>query len=211
MVLENIRQLFHIETLKRDVDVIPPSVSVLMLIHPKELPKQTLYAVDQFVMRGGKLLVFLDPYSEADPGMGIGPGEFGEGKTSELEPLFAAWGARMAPNQVVLDASYAMSVGVGEERRPVRHPAWLSLPQRMMDSEDVVTSFVGEPDHGDCRLSGTARRRDDSFHAADPELQLRHADRGGALCETGKSRGAIAGPATHWRALYPCRAYPGPG
>jgi ABC-type uncharacterized transport system involved in gliding motility auxiliary subunit len=73
-VLENIRQLFHIESLKRDVDVIPLSVSVLMLIHPKELPQQTLYAVDQFVMRGGKLLVFLDPYSEADPGMGIGPG-----------------------------------------------------------------------------------------------------------------------------------------
>ncbi|HAQ84966.1 MAG TPA: ABC transporter, partial [Pseudomonas sp.] len=116
--------------------------SVLMLIHPKELPEQTLYAIDQFVMRGGKLLVLLDPYSEADPGVGIGPGEFGEGKASDLEPLFNAWGVRMVPNQVVLDASYAMSVGVGEERRPVRHPAWLSLPQRMMDSEDVVTASL---------------------------------------------------------------------
>jgi ABC-type uncharacterized transport system involved in gliding motility auxiliary subunit len=67
---------------------------------------------------------------------------FGEGKASEQEPLFTAWGVRMAPNQVVRDASYAMSVGVGEERRPVRHPAWLSLPQRMMDSEDVVTSSL---------------------------------------------------------------------
>ena len=142
MVLENIRQLFHIESLKRDVDMIPSDLSVLMLIHPKELPEQTLYAIDQFVMRGGKLLVFLDPYSEADPGMGIGPGEFGEGKASDLEPLFNAWGVRMVPNQVVLDASYAMSVGVGEERRPVRHPAWLSLPQSMMDSEDVVTASL---------------------------------------------------------------------
>jgi ABC-type uncharacterized transport system involved in gliding motility auxiliary subunit len=142
MVLENIRQLFHIESLKRDVDMIPSDLSVLMLIHPKELPEQTLYAIDQFVMRGGKLLVFLDPYSEADTGMGIGPGEFGEGKASDLEPLFNAWGVRMVPNQVVLDASYAMSVGVGEERRPVRHPAWLSLPQSMMDSEDVVTASL---------------------------------------------------------------------
>lgn len=142
MVLENIRQLFHIESLQRDVDMIPSGVSVLMLIHPKELPQQTLYAIDQFVMRGGKLLVFLDPYSEADPGMGIGPGEFGEGRASDLEPLLTAWGVRMVPNQVVLDASYAMSVGVGEERRPVRHPAWLSLPQRMMDSEDVVTASL---------------------------------------------------------------------
>lgn len=142
MVLEDIRQQFHIESLKRDVDMIPASVSVLMLVHPKELPEQTLYAIDQFVMRGGKLLVFLDPYSEADPGMGIGPGEFGEGKTSDLEPLFKAWGVRMAPGEVVADASYAMSVGVGAERRPVRHPGWLSLPQRTMDTEDVTTASL---------------------------------------------------------------------
>lgn len=90
MVLEDIRQQFHIESLKRDVDMMPASVSVLMLVHPKELPEQTLYAIDQFVIRGGKLLVFLDPYSEADSGMGIGPGEFGEGKASYLEPLFKA-------------------------------------------------------------------------------------------------------------------------
>jgi len=142
MVLEDIRQLFHIESLKRDVDMIPASVSVLMLVHPKDLPEQTLYAVDQFVMRGGKLLVFVDPYSEADPGQGIGPGEFGEGRASDLEPLFRAWGVRMAPGQVVADASYAMSVGVGAERRPVRHPGWLNLPQRTMDNEDVTTASL---------------------------------------------------------------------
>lgn len=142
MVLEDIRQLFHIESLKRDVDMIPASVSVLMLVHPKDLPEQTLYAVDEFVMRGGKLLVFVDPYSEADPGQGIGPGEFGEGRASDLEPLFRAWGVRMAPGQVVADASYAMSVGVGAERRPVRHPGWLNLPQRTMDNEDVTTASL---------------------------------------------------------------------
>jgi len=142
MVLEDIRQLFHIESLKRDVDMIPASVSVLMLVHPKDLPEQTLYAVDQFVMRGGKLLVFVDPYSEADPGQGIGPGEFGEGRASDLEPLFRARAVRMAPGQVVADASYAMSVGVGAERRPVRHPGWLNLPQRTMDNEDVTTASL---------------------------------------------------------------------
>ena len=63
MVLEDIRQQFHIESLKRDIDMIPTNVSVLMLVHPKDLPEQTLYAVDQFVMRGGKLLVFVDPFS----------------------------------------------------------------------------------------------------------------------------------------------------
>ncbi|WP_217474683.1 Gldg family protein [Stutzerimonas stutzeri] len=141
-MLEEIRQLFHIESLERNVDLIPASVSVLMVVHPKGLPEQTLYAIDQFVMRGGKLLVFLDPYSEADPGMGFMPGEPGDGKASDLEPLLKAWGVKMAPDRVVLDAANAMSVGVGEERRPVRHPAWLSLPQQNMDSDDVTTASL---------------------------------------------------------------------
>ena len=141
-VLEQIRQLFHIESLERNVDMIPANVSVLMLVHPKALPEPTLYAIDQFVMRGGKLLVFLDPYSEADPGMAFMPGEPGDGKGSNLTPLLKAWGVRMAPDQVVLDAANAMSVGVGEERRPVRHPGWLSLPQQTMDADDVTTASL---------------------------------------------------------------------
>lgn len=66
MVLEEVRQQFHVESLKADIDQIPATVSILMLVHPKELPEQTLYAVDQFVLKGGKLLVFVDPFSEAD-------------------------------------------------------------------------------------------------------------------------------------------------
>ncbi len=141
-VLEQIRQLFHIESLERNVDMIPANVSVLMLVHPKALPEPTLYAIDQFVMRGGKLLVFLDPYSEVDPGMAFMPGEPGDGKGSNLTPLLKAWGVHMAPDQVVLDAANAMSVGVGEERRPVRHPGWLSLPQQTMDADDVTTASL---------------------------------------------------------------------
>lgn len=59
MVMEEIRQLFQIESLKADVDLIPEHVSVLLLVHPKQLPEQTLYAIDQFVLRGGKLLLSL--------------------------------------------------------------------------------------------------------------------------------------------------------
>ena len=142
MVLENIRQQFHIESIRRDIDMIPTNVSVLMLVHPKDLPEQTLYAVDQFVMRGGKLLVFVDPFSEADPGMQMGPGGFAEEKASNLEPLFEAWGVRLVADKVVADAAYAMSVGVGAERRPVRHPGWLSLPQRALDADDITTASL---------------------------------------------------------------------
>ncbi|MDA7087346.1 Gldg family protein [Pseudomonas sp. SA3-5] len=139
MVMEEIRQLFQIESLKADVDLIPENVSVLLLVHPKQLPQQTLYAIDQFVLRGGKLLAFVDPFSEADSQAEM-PGAMALDKSSDLEPLFKAWGLRMLPDQVLGDGSYAMSVSMGQDRRPVRHAAWLSLPKSALDQEDISTA-----------------------------------------------------------------------
>lgn len=141
MVMEEIRQLFQIESLRPDVDLIPERVSVLMLVHPKDLPRQTLYAIDQFVLRGGKLLVFVDPLSEADNGEDPS-GLAGNGRASNLEPLFEAWGLRLRPDLVVLDGAYALSVSAGRDQRPLRHAAWLSLPRQAMDPDDVTTASL---------------------------------------------------------------------
>lgn len=136
-VMEEIRQLFRIESLDAEIDEIPAHVSVLMLVHPKQLPPPTLYAIDQFVLRGGKLLAFIDPYSEADAGSGF-PGEDID-RASSLDPLLAAWGVRLVPDQVLADAGYGMTVGMGSGR-PVRHPAWVSLPAEAFDQDDVVSA-----------------------------------------------------------------------
>jgi ABC-type uncharacterized transport system involved in gliding motility auxiliary subunit len=141
MVMEEIRQLFKIESLKADVDLIPEQVSVLLLIHPKQLPEQTLYAIDQFVLRGGKLLAFVDPFSEADTQAGM-PGELAIDKSSSLTPLFKAWGLRMVPDKVLGDGSYAMSVSMGQGQRAVRHAAWLSLPKNALDQDDISTAAL---------------------------------------------------------------------
>ncbi|HLV17295.1 MAG TPA: Gldg family protein [Pseudomonas sp.] len=137
MLMEEIRQLFRIESLQSDLDEIPEHVSVLMLVHPKQLTEQTLYAIDQFVLRGGKLLVFIDPYSEADTGDGFPLDSID--RASGLEPLLAAWGVRMVPDKVLADAGYGMTVSMGQGR-PVRHPAWVSLPAEALDQQDVVTA-----------------------------------------------------------------------
>ncbi|QZX84442.1 GldG family protein [Metapseudomonas otitidis] len=140
MVMEEIRQLFQIEILKPDVDQIPDKVSVLLLVHPKNLSEQTQYAIDQFVLRGGKLLAFVDPWSEADHAMPM-PGEMGgEGKSSDLPALFKAWGFEMLPGKVLGDGAYAMSVSMGQGERPARHPAWLTLPRQALDPSDVATA-----------------------------------------------------------------------
>ena len=139
MVMEEIRQQFQIESLKAGIDQIPEKVSVLLLVHPKDLPEQSLYAIDQFVLRGGKLLAFVDPYSEIDSGMPM-PGEEAASKTSDLPALFKAWGVQLLPDQVVTDGAYAMALSMGEGLRAVRHAAFLSLPRAALDQSDVSTA-----------------------------------------------------------------------
>jgi ABC-type uncharacterized transport system involved in gliding motility auxiliary subunit len=138
MVMEEVRQLFRIESLKGDIDQIPEQVSVLLLVHPKNLPQQTQYAIDQFVLRGGKLLAFVDPWSEADNGMAM-PGEPGGDKSSDLDTLFKAWGLRMLPGKVLGDGANSMSVSMGQDKPPARHAAWLNLPRHSLDQSDVST------------------------------------------------------------------------
>ncbi|MNE03072.1 ABC-type uncharacterized transport system [compost metagenome] len=137
MIMEQIRQQFVIKSLQGDIDRIPDEVSVLLLVHPKQLPEPTLYAIDQFVLRGGKLLAFVDPFSENDNGGLMGGGQ---SNASDLEPLFKAWGLRMRAGEMLVDGSFAMAVGMGQEQRPVRHPAWLSLPKAALDRDDVTTA-----------------------------------------------------------------------
>src|SRR5690606_18730769 len=71
--IAQLRELLDVRTLGNDVASIDDDVDVLMLVHPKNLSPGTLYAIDQFVMRGGKLIAFLDPQSENDPAGQGGP------------------------------------------------------------------------------------------------------------------------------------------
>ena len=63
-VIEQLQQLDRVKPLASDIDTIPADIDVLMLVHPQKLPDKTLFAIDQFVLKGGKALVFVDPLSE---------------------------------------------------------------------------------------------------------------------------------------------------
>ncbi len=68
LIVEELRQLFDLRELNQGITEIPEDVQVLMLVHPKNLGDDTLYAIDQFVLRGGRLAIFVDPYAELDDG-----------------------------------------------------------------------------------------------------------------------------------------------
>src|SRR5581483_7953942 len=110
---------FTLKTLGTELDEIPADVDVLMLVHPTGLSDKTKFAIDQFVLKGGKALVFVDPYSETTAfrtqammmrGM---PPSGASSPTSDLEPLFAKWGIKMDADSVVGDRRLARRVNAG--------------------------------------------------------------------------------------------------
>lgn len=141
-VLEQVRQQFDVEFIDTAADEIPAGVDVLWLVHPKELPQHSLYAIDQFVLGGGRLLAFVDPLSGLDTQQDL-QRPLGEGRASQLDSLLEAWGLRMLPEQVLGDASFAMQVVAGDPPRPVRHLVWLTVTEQGLSAEDVVTARLG--------------------------------------------------------------------
>lgn len=137
-VMREIRRRFDLMTLSTNSDQIPRDVNTLMLVHPKYLPKQTLYAIDQFVLRGGKLLVFLDPLSELDTGQEVASG-MGIDKSSGLAILLNAWGLQMVSGKVLGDRRYATSAIMVTGQPPQRHPTALTLPAQALNQADIST------------------------------------------------------------------------
>lgn len=142
-VLSQLEQLFTIRTLSPEADRIESDVDVLMLVHPKNLSQKALYAIDQFVMRGGRLLAFVDPNASTDSS-GQDPrnpmsAAYAD-HSSNLAPLFAAWGVKYDPHLVIGDARLGLQVRSGTTGGPTRHIGILGLHHDDMDTNDVVTA-----------------------------------------------------------------------
>lgn len=139
--IAQMRQLFELKQLDPTTNNISEDVDILMVVHPKTLSDTTMYAIDQFIMKGGKALLFVDPHSEIDMPVRQqdSPLEVEGGRTSNLKLLFDAWGIEYDPTSVVLDRKYALTVG-GANQGQARHYGLLGINQESIDSEDVISS-----------------------------------------------------------------------
>ncbi|OQW94600.1 MAG: hypothetical protein BWK79_05375 [Beggiatoa sp. IS2] len=149
MMVEQIRQLSQVRTLETNVDKIPEDINVLMIVHPKNFSDSTLYAIDQFVLHGGKAMVFVDPYSEADnpPSDPNNPlAGMNAPRHSTLGSLFEAWGVELLQGKVVGDLQTAQKVQVRKQSRSavVNYPVWMDLSTKeYFNKEDIVTNNLG--------------------------------------------------------------------
>lgn len=113
---------FDLMELEPSADHVPSRIKTLMLVHPRRLSEQTLYAVDQFVLGGGKLLMFIDPLSEQLSKDAPSP--------SPLDGMLTSWGVNIQGGKILIDSTYALP----------EHPlTTLTLPRRAMTTNDVST------------------------------------------------------------------------
>lgn len=144
--MQTLRQFFTVQDVALDAQRIADDVQVLMVIHPQGLPDTTLYAIDQFVMRGGKLIVFVDPHSE---GQASRPGPGGQPPretSSNLDRLLNPWGIVAPHDGVVLDLRGAWRVRANPNDRvqAVDYVAWFNLQGDSLSQSEVATAQLNQ-------------------------------------------------------------------
>ena len=135
------QQLFEVRELALDVTEIDEDIGVLWIVHPRALTEPTLYAIDQFILGGGRALIFVDPFAEIEMSTSD-PATMAAGSPSSLAPLFEAWGIEFGLDNVVADDRYALQIG-GGFGAPVRHIGLLGLDNAALNSDDIVTADLG--------------------------------------------------------------------
>ena len=143
-VYTSLSELFDLRPISTTGSIsIDKAIATLIVVQPKGLSDDALYAIDQFVLRGGKLAVFVDPNAELDTS-GDDPENpqaamFAD-RSSDLPKLFKAWGIEYDRTKVLLDAGHALSVQAQAGAAPVRHLAILGMDAKSMSQDDVVTA-----------------------------------------------------------------------
>ena len=131
-----LKREFSVRLVNATAQSIDPDIKVLLVIHPRDLSEATEFALDQFVLRGGKLIAFVDPYAYFDQQPSPMPGIGGGGTSSSLPALFKAWGVEMNPGKVIADVVFAS--GSGKRYTPTV----LTLNRTAFSRDDVVTSQI---------------------------------------------------------------------
>jgi len=142
VIYQQLDQLFDVENIPSGSAVLPDGLELLVLIHPKDLSQSMLYQIDQYVLRGGKVMAFMDPFAEADTGGDPNDpsARMKAGGSSTLGPLLTAWGVKFDPSRVVGDRNYALQVTLGAGQPPMRHLGILSVKQDGINQSDVASA-----------------------------------------------------------------------
>jgi ABC-type uncharacterized transport system involved in gliding motility auxiliary subunit len=159
VIMNQLRQFYTVRDVALDAQVIEPDVQVLLVAQAQNLSPATLYAIDQFVMRGGRLIAMVDPHSESQASR-ASPGQPPARETwSTLDTLLHPWGIEAPHDRVVLDQRGAWRVR-GDPRDRVQvvdYLAWFNVPQAGLNRGEIATAELSQVT---VASAGEVRKRD---------------------------------------------------
>lgn len=142
VMMEQISEFYEVKDLGAEPKSIGPEVDVLLLAQPESLSEDVLYAIDQFALRGGRIMAFVDPNAESAQAsrMGMMMG----GKPSAIDKLLKSWGVAFDSAKVAADLTKARRVQFGGGRQPtvVEYVAWIGLDKSNIDERDVLSNGI---------------------------------------------------------------------
>ena len=132
VVIDQLTQQYEVVDVAMDATELPRDMQLLIIVHPKSLSDATLFAIDQFAMAGGRVLLFVDPLAEMERRP---PGAMPTEPASDFS-LLSNWGMQLRADTVLTDSVAALNVG-GSNGQPVRHLGILGLSAENFNSDDV--------------------------------------------------------------------------
>ncbi len=138
-IARHLRTFFDVINLPQSIDDLPGRIDVMVVIHPDPLSDRVQYELEQFLFRGGRAMLFLDPRSESNNR--IGPDDISSSADS-LSGLLEKWGVEIPDGKLTGDRSMAWRVNAGTQQRviPADYVVWLAVSGEQMNQDDPVTS-----------------------------------------------------------------------
>lgn len=149
-IFSELKKDYDVRSVSTEADTIDADVKTLIVVHPKNLSDKALYAIDQFVLRGGRLIACVDPLSvmelmasrQKQNPMMMQMGGAGDAP-STLGKLFETWGVTFTTEKMVADLAAATRLNAGNNRVE-ENPAFLSLSAENMDKDDLLVARLSE-------------------------------------------------------------------
>ncbi|NNE84027.1 MAG: GldG family protein [Alphaproteobacteria bacterium] len=146
LIVDGMKQFFDVQFMERDDTELPDGTEVLVLAAVHTLNATLAYNIDQFVMNGGRVLAFVDPFAESMALAGPSAGQLpppGVG-IATMQPLLASWGVEMPLGKFVANSDDAVRVGFPDpetgQQVAVDYVAWLTLQGERFTAEDSVSA-----------------------------------------------------------------------
>jgi ABC-type uncharacterized transport system involved in gliding motility auxiliary subunit len=141
---QELKENYTVREVSLTADKIDDDISVLLVCYPKGITDSAQYAIDQFLLRGGKMVALLDPFSFVDFQMSGQAGMMGgEVFSASLDKLLKAWGINFTSNQVVADPAFATKIQ-REANIVQSDPSVLSLTADAINRSDPLGAATND-------------------------------------------------------------------